>query len=268
MELMGEVAEEKELTGNENLAELVNIFTEEKAVLAGEMFSQVRGSIRETITTSQDKLKCSIGRLVSEVPLPSQEKDIEAALNSLVEDYICLEMGLRYDRVSPQLFELKRKIECKVRQYSSVEGVDVVIPLFAEVDFGKSSWKLENACDFDGKEYSVNIEAKVPPITRVAKEKAKQARADYMEICSRALREKLIGDILLKNPSSIAKLDLRTYWIPSPSELEIEIKEVNKDPILVANVYSRHYLVTAWNVEGEESFEHYVREFTEEKARG
>lgn len=268
MELVGDVAEEKGLTGDEGLVELLNDFTEEKAVLAVELLPGMAGHFEEVVAKKQAKIKEVIQNLANEVPLSSQVKDVGCALESLAVEYICAEMGPKYDRISPQLFGLRRKVVHKRKDsYGDEEETDIILPLFADVSFGGSIWKLGKVCDIDGKEYKVDISARAPPITRDVKEKAKQVKVDYMEICSKALREQLVGDILLRNISSVAGLDLRTYWIPSPSELNIEMERIDKDPILVANLYNRHYLVSTWDVQGEEPFEHYVREFTEEKAR-
>jgi hypothetical protein len=40
-----------------------------------------------------------------------------------------------------------------------------------------------------------------------------------------------------------------------------------KDPILVADLYGKNYLIAKWDVQGEEPYEHYIREFTEKKAK-
>jgi len=108
------------------------------------------------------------------------------------------------------------------------------------------------------KSYKIEIESKVPPLTKEVKEKARQAEADFFEIYSRALRRPVIGDLLMKNK---AKLELREYWIPSPSELDIKMEIINKDPILIGHVYDKAYLITTWNVEGEEPFEHYLKRY-------
>ena len=267
MELVGEVAEEYEIDKVKSLTKLVKDFTDEKAILGKKVFSEVDANIKRGVTGKQNRLRDGIQNMINDVPLPFQEEDMKEALDSMVADYICLEMGLRYDRLSSDLFKLQRRIDRTVGDRYNSKDVDLAIPLFACVEFGKSVWELEKACTLGGDEYNVSIKARVPPITRKVKEKAKQVTADYLEICSKALRQKGISDVLLPKIDTMSSLDLSIAWIPSLSEMDIELEKIIKDPILVANIYDRHYLIHAWDIQGEEPYLHYIKEFTEKNAK-
>ncbi len=267
VEFVGEIAEQRDLSGNENLTTLVDSFIEKKALIGEEpLLPKMEEHFRETITKEHDETKRVVQNLINEVVFPSQEKDITNALRHLMVEYICKEFGMKYDRISPELFELERTISYRVHENRTE---NVAIPLFASVDFGGGIWKLEKEVN-DGNTYNtykIKLDSKVPPITKEVKEKAKQAIIDYMEIYSKALREPFISDVALGHLDFINPLlDLKTYWIPSPSELNIEVEKIEKDPLLIANIYNKPYLIAKWDVLGEEPYQHYLMEFTERKA--
>ncbi|RLE47171.1 hypothetical protein DRJ25_03105 [Candidatus Woesearchaeota archaeon] len=111
-------------------------------------------------------------------------------------------------------------------------------------------------------EDSITIESKMPPITEEAKEKAKQAKIDFLQIYTKALSHPTIGDWLLRQ-ADILNLNFQLYvnWIPSPDELKIEIEERERDPFITADIYDRTFLIAKWDVKGEEPFEHYLKEY-------
>jgi len=200
--------------------------------------------------------------------LSFQRADMEKAVAHVIEDYICSEFELKYDRLSGELFDIRREITSNLKDnYGYTKDVNITIPLFARANLGEETWKLEEARDKDNRTYDIKVFSKVPPITREVKEKAKQAEIDYMNIISRALKQQLIGDFIFGDLDTLeGTLNLKTCWVPKPSELKINIEERVKDPFLIGCLYGRTYLITTWDIEGEEPYEHYVREFTEKKA--
>ena len=272
MEFIGVVAEEKGLKGSESLSKLVDTFTLEKAVLTTNLLPGMKEHLLEATALNQTKTKTALQRLLTGIPLPSEKEAIESAVKAMAADYICSEFGMRYDRISPWIFQLERKLDYAAKDsYNRYAKLSVAIPLFANVSLGKSAWELEEervrVLESGRDSYHVDISASVPPLTRAAKERAKQARAEYMEICAKALREAAISDVVLRDiESGEANLDLRVCWIPSLSELRVKAEKINKDPLLLASTYGRNFLVAKWDVLGEEPYEHYLREFTEQKA--
>jgi hypothetical protein len=267
MEIIGEIAEEKKLTGDENLQMLVSTFREKEAMFYKEhqMLPKMKSFLVNATAKEQAKIGENIEALASGFPLPVEIENIEKAIESLVADYICTGFNMKYDLISEDLFNLERNIK---HQYNG-KVIDLSIPLFASAEFGKETeWNIKRKVKSDSYHSDdITITASVPPITRDAKEKAKRAKADFLEIYSNALRKPCIGDILLKNPLTTKSFNLSMYWIPNQEELSIKEVVKEKDPLLIAEVYDKNYLVAQWNVLGEKPFEHYLKEFTEMKAK-
>jgi len=275
IQFAGPIAEQKDLTGSESLTDLVEAFTETPATLT----NPPQDEHAEQFRTRQQRLQNVIGQLLTEVPLPSQTKAIHQALNTLAAEYICSGFGRKYDRLSSDLFELKRAVKCPVRRIYDNEQTEfpVNIPLFSSVRFGSDKeWEFNGSVSIPKSKsrsgetsYSVTLSSPVPPITRQAKEKARQARADYLEVYSNALRQPLIGDMLMQDLERFntgGGLDLHVCWIPKANDLDIEVQEIRKDPLLIAELYDQTYLVAQWDVLNEEPFQHYIEEFRESKA--
>ena len=88
-----------------------------------------------------------------------------------------------------------------------------------------------------------------------------------MNACSQALKKPVIGDFLFRDlKTGTANMSFSMYWIPKDEELKLKAERVDKDPILVATVYGRKYLIAQWDVKGELPYQHYLAEFTEKKA--
>src|SRR3989338_6086809 len=146
---------------------------------------------------------------------------------------------------------------------------------FRGVLFRSCRWELNNLNSYLNEKQkdilrkhrieNIRFAARAPPIPKEVKQLAKKASADYMEICSKALREPVIGDILLRDiETGKARQDLQVYWIPAFEDLEIEV-EKEKDPFLVSKIYDIHFLVARWDILGEEPYEHYLQEFTSKR---
>lgn len=234
-----------------------------KALFEPSMPPDAEEHVTAKIKERQGKLQKQMQSILTDVFMPSETKGRAETINYLAQEYILNEFGAKYDELSPQLFELKRVI--KLNENSS----SIKIPLFAHASLsGDGYWKIDERVEESGfgrevRTQHVTIESKMPPISREAKEKARQANADYLQACSNALREPVIGDWLLKDPNFlyIGKDFLHVYWIPTPDELKITVKTVEKDPLLVANVCGTYFLVAKWNLKGEMPFEHYLAEY-------
>jgi len=275
--LVGQIAEEKELTGEEGIGQLVNKFMIRRGSLSETSSLLLPGMRKEFISGIGKKQKGilkTIDSLRGIIPMPSEIYAKKDAQQSLIEDYICSEFGEYYDLLSNDLFDLRRRIESISEDGTSL---DIDIPLFVSVLFGSESvWKY----NYDKKDedhygsrhnYNVELTARNPPLTSEAKQKAREARANFSEVYAKALKTNVIGDLLMSDIERFQEgggLDLSVYWIPKPSELDIKVEYTLKDPdpLLVGKIYSRNYLITTWNIRGEEPYEHYLEEFTEKKA--
>ena len=212
----------------------------------------------ERIAEQKKRIKSLISILAVQVPLDSEKKHIQDAVDSLVNTYISVELESKYNLLHSDLFNLDRIVRSKKLDY------DVRIPSFAKVKFGKAEWNFGVCHETDTYKDGIEITSKAPPIPSQVKEKAKEFSIEYFEKISKALEEEVIGDFVLRGNKDLQSYsNLYTYWIPKESELnfEIEREEIDPDPILVSHNLGRNFLVAQWNVEEEQPYEHYLREF-------
>lgn len=260
-ELAGPVAEKYDLDEINGLDGVIAAFTKNKAILAPGMLPEIEIFTKGEIKKEQSKVTQQIGKLLYNVCLPSEARHIEKALDRLAIEYVWKEFGAKYDELSPEMFLLERTIEAKSDDGHNTAQVN--IPLFASAPIiGNEEWKIIK--EWHSKDsyttYKATITSKIPPIAREAKEKAKQAGADFLEAYSNALKEPMLGDLIIRKGIACS-LDMKLYWIPTPSELKVQLEVREKDPLIVAQLYGKHFLVAKWNVEGEEPFEHYLAEY-------
>ena len=214
------------------------------------------------IAKARDKMKSLASYLLREVPLVSQEAHIEDALDSLIRNYIAIDLEFKYDLIHPDLFKLERIIK------TTQDGREfkAVIPTFAHAKFGEDSWGYDSDKENDRYRERISVYSEAPPIIKRAKESAKEFARDYFESTSKALKEEVIGDLMLRSNRHFQEPpNFEMYWIPLPTELKIEVEVIDKDPILIAHNLERNFLVSQWEVEGEQPFEHYLKEFNEER---
>ncbi len=197
--------------------------------------------------------------LLLEIPLAAEEGNVTKALECLVFDYIRREYGLRYDLLSPEMFELEREVSATIKD----KKYKMDIPLFTKIKWGEREWKEQRTFEESYQRITVDFVARAPPMTSVVKEEAREALAYFQDCYSKCLREPILGDLLLKwmKVSYQPQCDLSIYWIPSPTELKITTKIVEKDPLLIANLHRQQFLITRWDVLGEEPYEHYLAKY-------
>ena len=194
------------------------------------------------------------------------ERDrIYKGIDFLIEKHICSKYALKYDRLSPELFKLNRTIP----YIYGKEEIDIKIPLLASIYFDEDKdWTYEFNPNLGSYE-RIKITSQRPIMQRKTQKKARIAIADYHQTFVDALREPVIGDLLMNDLSKYKEkinFSMQIFWIPKPSELNIEI-EYDKDPILVGKINNTPYLIDRWNIDYEEPIEYYIREFSEGKLK-
>ena len=279
-DVIGEIGKEGWLDG------LMRIYNEEKCARAeGEVSDPLRVPRRDytgfpaALKKRQASIRRTLNELVGDVPFPGEFEKRKDSIEELVCQYVSLEFRRDYDLLSNDLFQLERRIyadNAKVinRQHGKPEFVDAYfeVPLFFEAKLTQSSTNYKFNSEDAGYKYEVEIKSDVPPITKRAKENARHASARYHSILSRALEDGHMGSLIHKAlETGYINLDFKVYWIPKPSELHIEATAIDKDPLLVAHLCSSQregysFLIDRWDVQGELPYEHYLAEFTEEKA--
>lgn len=227
-------------------------------------------------------------------PLKIEQDYLEESKRVLVDNYFDSRIKSKYQGLSKAILELKTKVKIDLLNYLDKETIEKLkgtpreveteLPVFfSRTVLNMDSTKEEDRLfEFTGnkaeinygikdgyggtKEMHVSFSSPIPPLTKDAREKAKEATAYLYQMYSDALKTKTIGDILLShigkfsNPAEEFKLGV--IWKPKISELEVKVNVIDKDPALVLNWKDKLYLITTWNVQGEEPFEHYIKEYS------
>jgi hypothetical protein len=252
----------EKLNGDEGLEEMVQVFTKKTAVISPSMLPEIESFTWGEIKKEQAKLREQANSLLCGLCLPSEAKYIKKAIKQIAISHIWKSFGAQYDEISPELFELERILEVKSDEGNKIR--EVVIPLFASTPITEDKewkiikdWKDDNGYTI----YKATITSKIPPITRMARDCVRKANVDFLNAYASALKEPVLGDWMMIEQSPACKFDMKLYWIPSPSELKITVEKRERDPIIIANIYDKNFLVAKWAVEGEEPFEHYLAEY-------
>jgi len=265
IELAGQVAKERDLQSYRGFPQLVEVFKERGAELNNpqlhlpDISPNTYDEYMEGVEGEREMIIKATGELMSEVPLFSQSEDMYLASRELVKRFLSSELDLKYDRISPELFKLERFVFCDVEG----GGYGASIPLFASVDLGAK--RCEYTIEDLKSNRLVEIKINAPPITREAKQKAREFASDYLRVLSKGISAPFVGDFILRDlrsdDSNLDKSDMEVYWIPTPENLEIKVTRIVKDPLLVGKLYDLNYLVAMWDVEGEVPYQHYLEEF-------
>jgi hypothetical protein len=254
--LTGDVSAEVDLKDVSNLEDLIKKFREKTSISYLKPMFENEMSVR--INEIKKEKRELVTNLLSEIPLNSQEKDIDLALAYVLCEYISCDLEAKYDCLDTHIFELERMINVNL---DKSHKKDIKIPLFANVNFGESQWKFEVEYKGEYRNETFNITSKAPPIPREIKEKAKQFSVDYMNAVSKTFQDPIMGNLLLRNYQGVELPNLSMHWIPTYEELDIKVEVIDKDPILVANNLGRSFLIDNWFVKGEQPYEHYLLEF-------
>lgn len=271
MKFTGPVAEEFKLRGNESIGDLLQTFRISQSHRLDDLAIDDREGFPANVKQERNQGVVAFHKITSSMELPYDSEQIRKVTQAVVSGIICTGLDAKYDSVSPKLFELVREIEYPITQRHQYGGIPetpliVQIPLFVSSHYGSGKpWQFSRPVrHVNSWEYDVNIESTSPPLPAEVREKARNARADFLQEYADALRLPAVGDCLSADQErflSNGGLDLNVYWIPKPSELKITVQQrVDPDPLLIGTLNGRHYLIAQWNVEAEEPFEHYVAE--------
>jgi len=239
----------------------------------------------------------TIEKLQSVKTYECEIEQLNGVVGDLISDYFTLILGQKYDRViSDELFKLEReipitkdtslyeRIEQKVgRSIDNIPLDNLRIPLIARVDYGESSWQYEGKIHVEGRDrYSdrlqcdvpFDIKVKTPRLSRDVKIKVAEALRCAFDVCTKAMKNQIVGDYICSYPAQTLRNDLmkarlNIIWKPSLDQMNIGLSEpenvriLHRDPALLLRFYGKNYLVTTWSVHGEEPLEHYLKEYVE-----
>jgi len=287
MELIENSVREKNLSGNENLGELVKKFYITRRFSSDkDFFPEINKNFRQEFRQRRANAKKTLTSLALNPFLPCEEKQKELAIEESIGEYFRATFGSYYDRISNDLFDLKRREEFVIDPKGE-RKVKVNLPLFAysstkypSEGFWTHKFEVKTTYREYGSErekiYDLKVDSPVPPLSNKARKEALLARSRYMKICSEAYAEPVLGAIFAEiagrarvDRGKGMDLDLDIYWIPSSADLKLTVVKTNvvdRDPLLIGTIWEDSYLIHKWDVRGEIPYEHYLAEFTEQKA--
>ncbi len=265
MKLVGTVAKEAGLTGDETLSELINHFSSLEGRIHFDDPLLFGNELLEDHELKRMQIQKAILEIRSELPWNVQEADYREAISQLVNEYLCNEFGSFYDELSPDFFQVERIIPYLQDEgkYNEIK-CNIEIPLLARVRIQDSKWTYSKRIQITSSrsQFDVSLNSGVPPITREAKGKVREAQSRYLSLLSDTLNLPSLGDLIMGDMHNRVKdLSFSINWIPKPSELNISVVKLDPDPFITADLKDKHYLVAQWDVEGELPYQHYLKEF-------
>ena len=252
----------------------------------GEALKEYTHKTKPKKETEQQVLD-GLERLMAMRPYDCEKNDWAKAASKLVNHYFRIQLSHRYKRLSPEILQLTTNLEIPemTRKYSDeYRNIQLKMPVFACVIYGKSQWSWEGEADCERKEngkwvedtLDMTLTADTPPLTPDVKQAAAEADACAYEIFAKALRTPQLREILhnstyrnklcstmdvkLSNPT-LAPLHI--LWRPDPEEIKVHLPPLppDPDPALLLEFGKDLYLITTWNVEKELPFEHFLMEY-------
>jgi len=212
----------------------------------------------------------SLEKLRDYNPLPYEEKRIDELTRFFVDRWFSQRMRKRYAELSPEIFELRRKMEIDTTNlkaitrrgdYVEMEGsftceIPVLVEAELEDEFG---WKGEFTYeDWRNNTYEFYLSSRMPKVPSEVRKAGKEAVAYSYETYADAIRTDVLSNIIEDNPEYAPHPEnskLIVLWKPRPSDIHIEAKLVDKDPVLLLR-YGKPYLVSAWREPNEEPIMH------------
>ncbi|MEE9525035.1 MAG: hypothetical protein V3V78_00325 [Candidatus Woesearchaeota archaeon] len=193
------------------------------------------------------------------VPLDSERNQWKEANTFFVKEYLSCLMREKYPMLDRSILDLERTVKVK---YKGGEQEEITIPTFAYADIYSEYW------EWCGPQNMVVISAKLPIMPTDIRKKARGARADLFRVYTEALETPIVGDYLLTREMDDAIFwvteDIHILWKPKMEDFEVSLRGIVKpdpDPALILDFDQKMYLIDTWDIEGEEPFEHYLREF-------
>jgi hypothetical protein len=207
----------------------------------------------------------AIKKIESSRYMPSERKAKSSLVEHIVDEWFSQRFREKYQELSPEIFDLKRKVEIKTDEISDYRGnkvdgartFNLEIPMFAEAELGKETeWKKEFSIGERSSDYKVSLSSKVPHIPSSIRQARKEVLTFVYSTYSNALKTDLLNDVILENPEyapNPANSRLVVIWKPKSSEIHATAKRVDRDPALILR-YNKPYLISTWTEPREEPF--------------
>lgn len=148
------------------------------------------------------------------------------------------------------------------------------IPLFAYTELFKGEHKADlgefsftKRSSYNTRKITHKVEATLPgAIGQNLRTAYKEALGHYFKVMAKAYSDPVIGELLLQKPEQLEP-EMGAIWIPTPESLSVVtteevIERKPIDPAMILKARGKSYIVTTWEVDNEEPFEKYLREFS------
>ena len=226
--------------------------------------------VNQTVELYEDRILQALSEVWAYEPRDNERCKANDAVKKLVDGWFDLKLGEKYQQISPELFELQRQITIDLSRYatkynhSQMRGnLTFQIPAFCVSENKRWSHTHKvmerNPQDHRDYEYEIEISSERRPMPPEIRGQAIAARAHAYQVYTEALSTHPLSEIIYHTPDIFSRPDtarLLTLWQPKPSDLKIDVKvrQIDKDPILVLD-WGKPYLVTTWEEPDELPFD-------------
>lgn len=212
----------------------------------------------------------SLEEVINYRPLVSEKQKKEETINYLVKEWFAQKIGSKYDEMSPEIFDLKRKIrvdsELFKNGYRNISGKKIIceIPMFATANPDKNeNWTTNTSYTEDRDDYKLELSSRIPKMPSEIRKLRNEAISLSFKTYGDAINTDIISDVIFEKPSYAPRPDTAeplVLWKPRPSEIHVKAELVDNDPALLLK-YDRPYLVGMWEEPDEMPFESIVSMF-------
>jgi len=223
------------------------------------------------IVYEESSLIKSLEGLRSYTPLPSEREEKNAYIERIVRQWFSQRMRSKYDELSPEIFELERRVGIGKKHFKDSEGnsgysnekytLDIPMLLQAELD-REEGWATE--LKYNGSSYrdtyKFTLFSRIPKVPFNVRRTGRDALVFAYRTFADALNTEILGDVITEHPTYAPHPDnakLVVLWKPKPSEIHIKAEIIDSDPALVLN-WDKPYLVSTWREPNEEPFMHFI----------
>jgi hypothetical protein len=275
----------------EGLARLTDKFITHRRLFSDtqSVIPEVARVLEEDAQKIREKLLKQYTDLSIAASFESDKKVYDEARLAIVAEYFKSHLNFHWDVLSPELFQLERTERFPVNSNRG-NFITASIPLFCSAGWGETGvlekkYNLPPPAERPWEKNTLEVETSIPPVSKSAKEQARKFYAECARIYASGLEHPILGQGLLgleaewkredgdltciepENYTNPHLFNLGLFWIPKSEELHLRANIIDKDPLLIGFVHKTPYLVAQWDVHGEEPYQHYLKEYTESKAK-
>jgi hypothetical protein len=221
------------------------------------------------IKYDESMLVDSLDRILRYVPRPHEREKREEMIAYTIDEWFTEKMRKKYEELSPELFKLERKIYVSSNLFERRDGdkfkgrkkILVEIPMFLEANIEQDrGWEKVFEEQMGSYTYRYGLNCERPKIPTEVKKIGMEAVSMAYQTYADSLETDVIKEVVEGYPEHVThprETTLSVLWKPKPSDLQIKVERIDKDPALLLR-YNRPYLVTTWIEPNEEPFMSFI----------